>query len=353
MATPRTTDEIAQLNATLQGHNWGRNKFALGDGKTRPSMLATPAKDGVIQAVILDAVTGVPIVGVAGGGEKKPTFHLVTGVVRIVKQYADVANSLAQAKKKDEPNAELQIKQTIIIDMHPADDERLASSQPGLDALQEAFMPDLAAAMYDAKFEPTKQLRTAGTAEAYSEEFKRQMMDTSISPYCPWIETDDGDLHFKASYNVFPKGDMPRRPEHVNIAKSGPPEIQEFIETLPLSQRINFVDLIYADGTKVGPADYWDELDTSFGPGSLVILTLMVPYGGVSYFQGNKKVSIQPKLVSMQMVEVGEASGGGGGGGAPCNLTSALASYERKQLGDEPLDASRPKKKQKKGKAAE
>lgn len=321
-----SASRVAMLNAILADHQRGTNKYVLG-GKVRPTF-GSGVTPGTIQAGAIDRKTGESVVVKPQKAGVMPTIHYVTGVVKLSSSWLDVRRSFESAQNisKQTGKPAKKCNQSITFELEPSD-ERLKSSTVAMNDLKTWFTEDVIKAWWDAGYKPNRTTKQASGYDEYKDEMLKLFMDTSNSPFGPLTETEvEGDfkLNFKASSKFTPYGET-TRPEDRAICEAAGGDIKDFMDENP-KQRLKFVELIHADGRTVKPDEYWEMVDTAFGQGSLVIVTLMCAYGGVTVFEGTK-TSVQPKLVSIQEVEriAGKSANSSSGN---CNLVDALAKYE-------------------------
>jgi hypothetical protein len=346
-----TTESVAKINAHLATHNHGTNKFILGETVV-PSFVEDPHNKGTVIGIVVDRSSGENLLKMPlTSRDKAPTWHLTTKVVKIYKQYTDVTQAL-MAAKKDVDRTEKGVNQTIMFELNPTD-ERLASSQSGNDDLIHWIMKELPSKWLSVKYHPNKSCKQAAAAndsDVYATEAAKCIMETSQSPFMPLQDSEDAsdgqpNLLWKTSLKTFPMSGKTKQ-THADILTHSPVELSEYADENP-EQRVQFVDLLGTNGKPVPASEYWNKLQTAFCPGSLAIVTMMVPYGGFNHFQGSK-CSFQPKLVSMQEVEPGEAQFSGGGA---CDLSQALSSYDAATalVNSDPPSAKRSNKEERKG----
>jgi len=344
-----TAESIAKINSHLASHNHGLNKYILGESVT-PSFTEDPMNKGNVVGIAVDRSTRENLLKMpTTSRDKLPTWHLMTKVVKIYKQYTDVTQSLLAARK-DADRSEKGVNQTIMFELNPTD-ERLASSQAANDDLVCWIVDDLPTKWQSVKYFPNKTCKQAANdLGAFKAEAVKCIMETSQSPFMPLQDSEDAsdeqpNLVWKTSLKTFPLSGKTKQ-SHLDILKHSPTELSEYVLENP-DQRVQFVDLLGTNGKPVPASEYWNKLQTAFCPGSLAIITMMVPYGGFNHFQGSK-CSFQPKLVSMQEVEPGEAQFSGGG---VCDLSAALFSYDAATalVETEPSSAKRANKDNQKG----
>lgn len=321
-----SASRVAMLNAILADHQHGANKFMLG-GDVRPTFCKglTP---GSIQVGAVNRKTDESVVIPNKKSDKMATVHFITGVVKLNSAWLDVRRSLEKAKAvaKETGKPQKQTNQSVTFELSSSD-ERLKSSEVAMDDLKNWFTEDVTKAWWENGFRPNRTTKQTDNYDEYKSAMEELIMDTQSSPYTPLVETEvNGEMvtNFKASSKFTPFG-TDSRAEDIEIAEAAGGDVAEYLETNP-NQRIKFVELIHADGRKVKPSEYWEMVDTAFGAGALVIVTLMCAYGGVTVFEGTK-TSVQPKLVSIQEVERVAGNSSGSSGGA-CNLIEMLAKYE-------------------------
>jgi len=318
--TEASAEQVLLTNALLREHNEPiSNTFVLGGGVI-PSF-GPGVAPGSIQATAVDRAGGEN--RVVNKSKKAPTHFFVTGVVKIVRSFVDIVADMdaSAAKEARGEKVEFDSQQTIYFDLDP-DDERLASSQPGLTDLKQCFTEQLTKAWYDSGYEPNRGATAALRAKdytAYAEVIDGLIMDHKSSPYAPLqeVEKPNGEfqLQFKAS-SKFKAFGTETLPKDKAIAMAAPPgAMRDFVEANP-DKRVKFVDLRRSNGALVGPDEYWDFLTASVGPGALVVATLMFPLGGVVNITGGK-LSVQPKLTSIQVIEPAPTTTLGKEGAAP------------------------------------
>jgi hypothetical protein len=338
-----TEGQVRVMNAALAGEDRGPHKHFAGGANT-PVFKAT-GKPNIVEAVVLNKSGDV--IQQSSSSGRGQTFELTLPVTTVTTgKYLGVESQLKWHRLSKSGSKEVRAPtQALTVSLNPTD-PRVKSSLAGLDVFKTFGLDMLVAQWFVAQYAPTSTLKKQlGDEEKYTETMKGMLLDTGTAPFGCISEADDGSFLLTARSKIAPYAGE-TLPENQAIIDACPitSELPMFAEDTK-DTRKQFVKLIEVDGSEVTPEDYCDRAETICAPGSLVVMTIMVFFGGINTYEG--KQSFKPKLVSVQAVESADSAQLNRG---PTNLLNALAQYELKREAEEPKEEDGNAKKKKKAK---
>jgi hypothetical protein len=316
MASP----DFSRLFHVLTKQPWKSNQLLVG-GDAVPTWVQGD-KPGSVKMAVVSRVTGERM-GPAGDKPGCLFLHVLAQLDGKGFQF-DVERHLAYAKKNQ--HASTSVTQSVSFQLRPEDAGLSDACETGYDDLEKCYTTQLIHEWHKAGFKPSGN-RQSADLDTYTNEVMDKLMFISESPYGPVSDDETGKRIFKASFKFAPSAPgradpKPTKPIDAEIAAAFPGDhIAEFIAENP-DQCIQFVKLHNEDGDMIAAADYYESAGTLFGPGAIVVVELMVPFGGETQYAGSKRTVI-PKVVSLQSVKPGSQRAGGPASG-PINWKEAL-----------------------------